>query len=459
MEIVAPNVANFITSIRDVGYNLEIAVADIIDNSITAKAKKIEISILINPTLKIEIFDDGYGMLEEELVEAMRLGSKSPLEKRDKNDLGRFGLGLKTSSFSQCKKLTVFTKKNDILSNRQWDLDFLQKVNEWQLKQLNENEVREGNYELLFELNKKKSGTLIIWENIDRFSKEDVPNLIDILRNHLSLTFHKFIEKNKISIKINENKLEAFNPFNVNHPATQQLKKENIIMGNGEKIIITPYVLPHHSKVSQSEYERYGTEEGYLKSQGFYLYRANRLLIHGTWFGLHRISDAHKLVRIEIDISNTNDLDWGIDIKKSTAKPISSIKDQLKKIIKEITLVGSKVYTGRGKKIEDKSIEKFWNLYAEENGKVSFRLNLENQIYKKITENLPEDEIKLLNMYLKYIQEYIPLNAILAQLQQNPHKVIQRTEVSTERKEELKRELLELGLDIDYINKLEIFKE
>lgn len=459
MEIVAPNVANFITSIRDVGYNLEIAVADIIDNSITAKAKKIEISILINPTLKIEIFDDGYGMLEEELVEAMRLGSKSPLEKRDKNDLGRFGLGLKTSSFSQCKKLTVFTKKNDILSNRQWDLDFLKKVNEWQLKQLNENEVREGNYELLFELNKKKSGTLIIWENIDRFSKEDVPNLIDILRNHLSLTFHKFIEKNKISIKINENKLEAFNPFNVNHPATQQLKKENIIMGNGEKIIITPYVLPHHSKVSQSEYERYGTEEGYLKSQGFYLYRANRLLIHGTWFGLHRISDAHKLVRIEIDISNTNDLDWGIDIKKSTAKPISSIKDQLKKIIKEITLVGSKVYTGRGKKIEDKSIEKFWNLYAEENGKVSFRLNLENQIYKKITENLPEDEIKLLNMYLKYVQEYIPLNAILAQLQQNPHKVIQRTEVSTERKEELKKELLELGLDIDYINKLEIFKE
>lgn len=459
MEIVAPNVANFITSIRDVGYNLEIAVADIIDNSITAKAKKIEISILINPTLKIEIFDDGYGMLEEELVEAMRLGSKSPLEKRDKNDLGRFGLGLKTSSFSQCKKLTVFTKKNDILSNRQWDLDFLKKVNEWQLKQLNENEVREGNYELLFELNKKKSGTLIIWENIDRFSKEDVPNLIDILRNHLSLTFHKFIEKNKISIKINENKLEAFNPFNVNHPATQQLKKENIIMGNGEKIIITPYVLPHHSKVSQSEYERYGTEEGYLKSQGFYLYRANRLLIHGTWFGLHRISDAHKLVRIEIDISNTNDLDWGIDIKKSTAKPISSIKDQLKKIIKEITLVGSKVYTGRGKKIEDKNIEKFWNLYAEENGKISFRLNLENKIYKKLIENLTENEMELLEMYLNYVQDYIPLNAILAQLQQNPHKVVQRNEISTERKESLKKELLALGIDMDYINKLEIFKE
>lgn len=459
MEIVAPNVANFITSIRDVGYNLEIAVADIIDNSITAKAKKIEISILINPTLKIEIFDDGYGMLEEELVEAMRLGSKSPLEKRDKNDLGRFGLGLKTSSFSQCKKLTVFTKKNDILSNRQWDLDFLKKVNEWQLKQLNENEVREGNYELLFELNKKKSGTLIIWENIDRFSKEDVPNLIDILRNHLSLTFHKFIEKNKISIKINENKLEAFNPFNVNHPATQQLKKENIIMGNGEKIIITPYVLPHHSKVSQSEYERYGTEEGYLKSQGFYLYRANCLLIHGTWFGLHRISDAHKLVRIEIDISNTNDLDWGIDIKKSTAKPISSIKDQLKKIIKEITLVGSKVYTGRGKKIEDKNIEKFWNLYAEENGKISFRLNLENKIYKKLIENLTENEMELLEMYLNYVQDYIPLNAILAQLQQNPHKVVQRNEISTERKESLKKELLALGIDMDYINKLEIFKE
>ena len=388
MEIVAPNISNFIISIRDVGYSLEIAIADIIDNSISAKAKKVEINFLINPTLKIEILDNGCGMDEKELIEAMRLGSKNPLEKRTKNDLGRFGLGLKTASFSQCKKLTVFSKKNNILINRQWDLDYLEKTNEWYLLKLNEEEIKYAKYEYLDKLKEVKNGTLVIWENIDRFSKEEVPNLINNLRNHLSLTFHKFIEKKDIFIKLNENFIKAFNPFNGNHIATQQLKEEIITMNNGEKIKILPYVLPHHSKVSQSEYEQYGTEEGYLKSQGFYLYRADRLLIHGTWFGLHKISEVHKLVRIQVDIPNTNDPDWGIDIKKSIAKPTNNIREQLRRIIKEITLVGSRVYTGRGKKIEDKSVEKFWNLYPEENGKISFRLNLQNQLYKKILKNL-----------------------------------------------------------------------
>ena len=459
MEIVAPNISNFIISIRDVGYSLEIAIADIIDNSISAKAKKVEINFLINPTLKIEILDNGCGMDEKELIEAMRLGSKNPLEKRTKNDLGRFGLGLKTASFSQCKKLTVFSKKNNILINRQWDLDYLEKTNEWYLLKLNEEEIKYAKYEYLDKLKEVKNGTLVIWENIDRFSKEEVPNLINNLRNHLSLTFHKFIEKKDIFIKLNENFIKAFNPFNGNHIATQQLKEEIITMNNGEKIKILPYVLPHHSKVSQSEYEQYGTEEGYLKSQGFYLYRADRLLIHGTWFGLHKISEVHKLVRIQVDIPNTNDPDWGIDIKKSIAKPTNNIREQLRRIIKEITLVGSRVYTGRGKKIEDKSVEKFWNLYPEENGKISFRLNLENQLYKKILENLSKDNIYLLNMYLKYIQEYIPLNAILVQLQQNPHKVCQREKRTDEEKKKLREKLLELGLNEEYLKKLEIFKE
>ena len=192
-------------------------------------------------------------------------------------------------------------------------------------------------YEYLDKLKEVKNGTLVIWENIDRFSKEEVPNLINNLRNHLSLTFHKFIEKKDIFIKLNENFIKAFNPFNGNHIATQQLKEEIITMNNGEKIKILPYVLPHHSKVSQSEYEQYGTEEGYLKSQGFYLYRADRLLIHGTWFGLHKISEVHKLVRIQVDIPNTNDPDWGIDIKKSIAKPTNNIREQLRRIIKEIS--------------------------------------------------------------------------------------------------------------------------
>ena len=133
MEIVNPNVKNFIKSLRDIGYTFEVAVADVIDNSITAKSKNIKIHSTNESNLIFSIFDDGIGMNEKELIEAMRLSSKDPDEKRDSKDLGKFGLGLKTASFSQCRQLTVITKKNNIVSTRKWDLDFISQKNEWYL--------------------------------------------------------------------------------------------------------------------------------------------------------------------------------------------------------------------------------------------------------------------------------------------------------------------------------------
>lgn len=459
MEIVTPNVTNFIASIRDIGYSLEIAIADIIDNSIAANSNFVKISFLSKPHLKIEIFDDGIGMNEHELIEAMRLGSKNPNEKREESDLGRFGLGLKTASFSQCKKLTVFTKKDGIINNRQWDLNYLEETNEWYLKTLSEDEITQNNYTYYEELEKLESGSLIVWEEIDKFLKEDVADMIDNLKEHLSLTFHKFIEKRKINIYINEVKVKAFNPFNLSHAATQQLKKEIIRTDDGKAITVIPYVLPHHSKVTETEYNKYEMQDGYVKNQGFYLYRANRLLISGTWFGLKKFSDAHKLIRIEIDIDNSTDLDWGIDVKKSLAKPSPVIREQLKRIIKEISPKGSRVYTARGKKIEDKSVERFWDLVPIGNEQLSFKLNLENEIYKSLIEDLDEEKQQFLKMYLKYIEEYIPLNAILANLQQNPHKISQKMEKTEEELKKIREKLLAAGLDEEYISKLEIFRE
>lgn len=459
MEIVTPNVTNFIASIRDIGYSLEIAIADIIDNSIAASSTFIKISFLSKPYLKIEILDDGIGMNKYELIEAMRLGSKNPNQKREEFDLGRFGLGLKTASFSQCKKLTVFTKKDKIISNRQWDLNYLEKTNEWYLKTLSKHEIDKTNYIYYEELENLNSGTLIVWEEIDKFLNEDVANEIDILKKHLSLTFHKFIEKRKIQIYINDVDIKAFNPFNPSHTATQQLKKEIIKTESGKSITVIPYILPHHSKVTETEYNKYEMQDGYVKNQGFYLYRANRLLISGTWFGLKKFSDAHKLIRIEIDIDNSTDLDWGIDVKKSLAKPSLVIREQLKRIIKEISPKGSRMYTGRGKKIEDKSIERFWDLVPIGSEKLSFKLNLENKIYKSLIEDLDEEKQEFLKMYLKYIEEYIPLNAILANLQQNPHKISQKMEKTEEELKKIKEKLLAIGLDEEYISKLEIFRE
>jgi len=131
--VVNPNVGNLITSLRDIGYTFEIAVADVIDNSISAHAKNIHIFAVTHPSTIVSILDDGKGMTNEELIEAMRLATQNPLNVRSEFDLGRFGLGLKTASFSQCKKLTVASKKNGVFSIKQWDLDFISDQNEWVL--------------------------------------------------------------------------------------------------------------------------------------------------------------------------------------------------------------------------------------------------------------------------------------------------------------------------------------
>lgn len=452
-QTVNPNVGNFITALRDIGYSLNIALADILDNSITAKAKNIKIYCENKENIKFEILDDGVGMTELELIEAMRLGSKNPLDKRSKTDLGRFGLGLKTASFSQCKKLTVFTKKNGIISNKQWDLNYIENKNQWILKTLKNYEE----YEQVKKLENLPSGTLVVWEEIDRFTQKDLSENIIRLRNHLALVFHRFLEKKKLNIYFNDNKIIAFNPFNIKNSATQELPEEKIKIG--ENIItIQPYILPHHSKLSKEEYENFATDDGYLKSQGFYLYRANRLLIYGTWFGLHKISDAHKLVRIQIDIPNNSDIDWGIDVKKSTAKPADYIKENLKRTISQISVLGSRPYTGRGRKIEDKHTERFWNLVPETSTKMSFKLNYNNKIYEKLINSLTDDQKEILSIYLNQIQEFLPLDSILAQLQQNPHDIVQKKEHSEEEKNILLNKLKELGLDENYLNSLETFK-
>lgn len=461
-EIVNPNLSNFIKSLRDIGYTFEIAVADILDNSISAGASDIEIFTVHEPELKLEIFDNGEGMDDESLKEAMRLASKNPEDARDKKDLGRFGLGLKTASFSQCQKLTVISKKANNTSARQWDLLHIQKVNQWELITPSKEEIKESYF--YQKLQGIDSGTIVIWENIDQQKNDDYSTTIDAVSKHLSLVFHRFLEgklgTQKINIIINNRKLKPFNPFNIAHSATQQIPEEKIKFYD-ENIIVKPYILPHHSKISQVEYDRYATIDGYTKSQGFYLYRANRLLIYGTWWGLHKAIDAHKLVRIQIDIPNNQDHLWGIDIKKSTAKPVPELRSNLKIIVKQVTAKGSRPYTGRGKKIEDKTTTHFWNMIPEDNV-IRFVVNNEHPVYKLLKTKLQADEFELIKIYLMGLEAYIPLEAIQAQLQQNPFKIKQKELLREKDIMRLAEELKKTNLsekELEILLKADIFKE
>lgn len=425
---INPNLSNFIKSLRDVGYTFEIAVSDIIDNSISANAKNIKIEAISHPDLLFAMLDDGIGMTEIELIEAMRLASKDSDIEREKNDLGRFGLGLKTASFSQCKLLTVLSKKSNTISIKQWDLDYISVQNRWLLK--NPSEIDFINLPLINEFKQQKQGTLVFWQKIDRYEKKSFSTEIDKMVKHVSLVFHRFLEGADsfipLKIKVNNNQLTPFNPFNISHPATQQSSLEKIKIFNST-ITVQPFILPHHSKLSQQEFERYATEDGYTKSQGFYLYRSNRLLIYGTWWGLHKAIDAHKLVRIKIDISNDQDKYWGIDLKKSTAKPSEHIKIDLKRIIKQVTEKGTKPFSGRGKKIEDKSIKRFWEIIPVNDG-FRFSINKEHPILSELVNTCSDTQ--LLFSYLKSLEAYLPLEAIQAQIQLNPHKIHQESAVT-----------------------------
>jgi hypothetical protein len=455
-QIVNPNLGNFVKSLRDVGYTFEIAVADILDNCITAKASTVKIYTVAEPEVIFSILDNGKGMSDEQLVEAMRLATRNPDDEREKNDLGRFGLGLKTASFSQCRKLTVVSKKADEVSAKQWDLDLIAETNEWRLITPESAELEK--LPLIDDLRKQKHGTLVVWQNVDRYNKGSFTDEIDKLRNHLALVFHRFLEALKpLKIFVNNNQLKPFNPFNISHRATQQGASEKIKIFKST-IIVQPFILPHHSKVSQQEYKRYETEDGYTKSQGFYLYRSNRLLIHGTWWGLHRAIDAHKLVRVKIDISNDQDRLWGIDIKKSTAKPLPEIKNDLARIIRQTTEKGSRPFTGRGRKIEDKTVTRFWEIVPL-NDDLRFALNLEHPIYLKLLESCGDEE--LLISYLKGVQSFLPLEAIQSNLQHNPHKIKQETILTEGEISELAEKLKSLNLSPDNVASLlktELFK-
>lgn len=461
IDIIRPNVANFVKSLRDMGYTFEIAIADILDNSISAEANEIHIYAEETPEITVSMLDNGKGMDEKELIEAMRLGSKNPDDERAKNDLGRFGLGLKTASFSQCKKLTVITKSDKGIYSRQWDLDYIEKSDEWNLITPSEEMLKEIPY--YDHLKSMVSGTLVIWQEIDSFSKDSFTEKIYSLREHLSLVFHRYLEgqfkKNKLMISVNRKLLTAFNPFNESNLATQTLQVEKLKINNSI-ITIQPYILPHHSKLSENDYDKYATFEGYTKSQGFYLYREGRLLIHGTWWGLNKVSDVHRLVRIRIDATNEQDDFWNIDIKKSTASPNKFIKTELKRIIKTVLEKGTRPYTGRGKKMNDLSSNPLWEITLGEDN-VRFIVNKVHPVLEEITKQIGEDTTHLLQSYLKALEAYLPLTAIQAHMISEPHKIKQEEIFNEEEISELASKLRTLNLSEERIAELlktEMFK-
>jgi hypothetical protein len=432
-EIANPSAEALIESLRAVGYSLSTAIADIIDNSITAEAQNIWVDFhWAGPKSWISIIDDGKGMSDKELFNAMRPGSKSPIAIRSPSDLGRFGLGLKTASFSQCRLLSVVSKTaSGEKSCRCWDLDFVAKHDEWRLL-LNATEVAKEASKILDNL---ISGTLVMLESVDRVvgsapatdqkAHEHFLGRINEVRNHLAMTFHRFITtpKPRLNIWINgtgkEHLVEAWDPFMEGHKCTTRTPIDPVQFGD-EIVNIRGYVLPHKDKLDESEYNYASGPRGWNSQQGFYIYRNDRMLVSGSWLNLGPLrawpkQEHYNLARLSIDIPNSMDSEWSLDVKKSTAMPPQNIRYRLMKLAQDVREQARSVFAHRGEYGPRGSgnpveLERPW-ISTTRNGHTIYKISRQHPFIKgllcKLGSLKPEAEAML-----RFLEETVPVQKI-----------------------------------------------
>lgn len=422
-----PEADSMIETFRAIGYTLETAIADIIDNSITAGAKNVWITrIWDGDNSSICIKDDGHGMNSDECIQAMRPGSKNPLDERDAVDLGRFGLGLKTASFSQCRKLTLISKRKDAKSVAwTWDLDYVGSVKKWEVLQWCPKEYGKI-------LDDVKSGTAVIWSELDRLvaegtevddenAKQKFTDSLSVVRKHIAMVFHRFLNAGDFKVFWGEDEIEPWDPFCIKEDKTQAYPNEDIPFGN-EIVDIKGYVLPHKDEFSSEA--AYKTAEGifgYPAMQGFYVYRGKRMLLAGDWLGLFRKEDHYKLVRIMIDLPNTLDTQWQIDIKKSTAIPPIACQEFLRSYAKKVRALGVEVFRHKGRIIQYRAGRKFQNLWQSKKvgNIVSLVINRQHAFVVGLKEMAKVDPNKAINLLLTFIEESIPKETIQINASEN----------------------------------------
>jgi hypothetical protein len=420
-----PEASSMIESFRAIGYNIETAIADIIDNSISANSKNIWINFeWLGSKSYLVIKDDGCGMDDIEIIQAMRPGSKNPTDRRGANELGRFGLGLKTASFSQARKLTLISKKQSVEPVYwTWDLDFVRQTGSWDLIKY----VPDKKY--LDDISKMNSGTIVIWNDIDRVVKNSSVDdktaldrfliIMENVKKHISMVFHKFIQKGKVHIFFQDHEVEYWDPFLLDETATQIFPQEKIQNG---LVKIEGFVLPHKNKITEVKYKYAEGIKGWNDQQGFYIYRNDRLLLAGDWLGLFRKEEHYKLTRIQIELPNTLDSEWQIDIKKSIARPPLVFRDQIKSYANNVRKQALEVYRHKGKSIRINPGQKFVPLWVEHKrgDKWFYKINRENPIIVNIKNQAKLDPEISIEKLLKFIEETIPSKSIYIKESEHP---------------------------------------
>jgi hypothetical protein len=356
---VIPSARRLIRSLRDMGYDFVAAVADLVDNSIEAGATKVNIDIEFDGDDSwVRVADNGKGMSAHQLMEAMRYGSEREYEE---GNLGKFGLGLKTASLSQCQKLSVATRTatntSDIIAFC-WDLAHIEKTNRWEILPLQRNGLSPSIREAL----KDKTGTVVLWERVDRIlgykhpygeaSRKRLSMMCRELEQHLAMVFHRFmtgeISGRKLRIFLNENEVQPWDPFTRKEAKTRILPAIMLTLeheGVCGQVKLEPFILPHQNDFSSpAAFKRASGPANWNQQQGFYIYRAERLIQSGGWCRLRTIDEHTKLARVALSFSPMLDDAFKINVAKMRVQLPQQIRDQVEEAIKPVLRIAQETY-------------------------------------------------------------------------------------------------------------------
>lgn len=425
-ELANPNPEFLIKSIAEQGYSLETALADLMDNSITASALRIEVLTKIDTEpFILFISDNGDGMSKESLKRNMQFPSKSPEDSRESNDLGRFGLGLKTASFSQTRAFTVLSRKKGsaFFSGLTWDVKHLKDSGKWEMIINSNEEIAEilEQYNNISNDHQNSSNdfipnTIVVWKGLYKFENFlDVKNKQDALKEeitnttseYLSIVFHKFMERqtNRVDIRINNTIVKPFNPFpidNSNLRALEPLQKEF-----GKDIVkIQGFVLPNTSIKETKENSNPWTphNKSLMDMEGLYIYRADRLILFGGWNGLIKKMPRLQLGRLKIDIGNKVDHLFHLNVAKSQINIPHDLKNSFLRAVVDLKAEAQKEYFNHGLKTftqrpSEHSSELFYKTAT--NKGVLIRINDEFPLLKSLKSSLNNKQKAELNFILK----------------------------------------------------------
>jgi hypothetical protein len=429
---VPPPAAATMEALRGLGYSLAAAIADIIDNSIAAGASNAWLTFhWAGRDSFIAIVDDGQGMNSTELLAALTLGSRDPRSSRASSDLGRYGLGLKTASFSQGRLLTVASRRAaEGAAVFRWDLDYVSQVNDWRLLP----GPRVGSGDRIAAIETLASGTVVLLENLDRVvppvgaadrrSQDDFLAQIDHVERHLAMTFHRYLDGTSPPLRIfingrdERHRVHPWDPFLTRHPATIATPNEKI-QSSGGQIEIQGFVLPHRDRLSNEVFEAAAGPEGWTAQQGFYVYRSRRLILAGSWLGLGETrawtkEEPYKLARLRVDLPNTADAEWKIDVRKSSAEPPDFLKGRLRDLAQHVRQQARKVLAFRGSPNQAPAggVDRAWTVIESgRDGQIRYRINREHPVVRQALER-GGDLSEAIEGMLRIIETTVPIQRL-----------------------------------------------